>query len=249
MKKHILLLSLLSWLILGSCSQQIWHVADVDTRNFNVDDSQKAENAEITDMIAPYKIQLDEIMDKEIIVNKEIMYKQKPNSALGNWMSDALMRQGKLIYGETLDFALQNHGGIRIPNLPAGPVTMRKMYELMPFDNMLLVLHCKGNIVQQLANRIVEYGGWPISQELRLVKDTQDQIQVYINDEPLDMQREYHFLIPDYIANGGDDCSFLKDQKRDELGVLLRDLFIKDLEQMSAEGKQLEANKQIRIQL
>lgn len=240
---------MLTWCFLLSSCSKVWHVTDTQIHNFNLDTTYVASDPEINAMIAPYKAQLDEIMGQVLIENQEIMYKQKPNSALGNWMSDALIREAQKVYQEPVDFALQNHGGIRIPNLPQGEVTVGKMYELMPFENMLLVLHAKGDVVQLLAERVVEYGGWPVSHELRIEQDDMEQVYVYINDVALDHNREYHFLIPDYIANGGDKCDFLKDQPRTELGLLLRDIFINDLKSLAAAGKKLEANKEIRIKL
>lgn len=237
---------LIALLLLQSCAS-VWHVSDVDTKNVSINAKRAEADPNIDEIISPYKSLLDEKMNEVLVDNMEIMYKEKPNSALGNWMADAVVRQGKETYKGDIDFGILNHGGIRIPNLPAGPITVGKVYELMPFDNTLVILHTKGDIVQLLAERIVDYGGWPISQELRIEQSSDKAINVFINDAPLDMDKEYHYAIADYVANGGDKCTFLKDQKRDEPGVLLRDIFIKDLRMLAANNQKLEANNQIRI--
>ncbi|MCX6245284.1 MAG: bifunctional UDP-sugar hydrolase/5'-nucleotidase [Bacteroidetes bacterium] len=52
--------------------------------------------------------------------------------ALGSLMTDALVSELKV------DFAFQNRGGIRISSLPAGPITVKDIYQLDPFGNQVV---------------------------------------------------------------------------------------------------------------
>ena len=202
---------LIALLLLQSCAS-VWHVSDVDTKNFSINAKRAKADPKIDELISPYKLQLDDKMNEVLVDNTEIMYKKKPNSALGNWMADAVVRQGKVIYKDDIDFGILNHGGIRIPNLPAGPITVGKVYELMPFDNTLVILHTKGEIVQLLAERILDYGGWPVSSEFRIERSGKS-VKVFINDAPLDMDKEYHYAIADYVANVAISVHFLRIKK------------------------------------
>ena len=42
-------------------------------------------------------------------------------------------------------------------------------------------------------------------------------------------QKTYSVALPDYIANGGDDCEFLTECKRINTGMFLRDAVILEL--------------------
>jgi 2',3'-cyclic-nucleotide 2'-phosphodiesterase (5'-nucleotidase family) len=68
-------------------------------------------------------------------------------SALGDWMTDCERDWAGA------DLALQNGGGMRT-DIPAGPVTMRRIYDVMPFDNRVVKLVMKGKDVRSL----LDYG-------------------------------------------------------------------------------------------
>lgn len=74
---------------------------------------------------------------------------------LSRWMATALKTQ----YAETFspDIAIVNNGGFR-KNIPAGPVTLRDMHELLPFNNTVTVFSCYGRNLHtwaELNNRIL----------------------------------------------------------------------------------------------
>ena len=49
-----------------------------------------------------------------------------------------------------VDFVVLNYGGLRIQSMAAGPITMSKVYELMPFDNTLVVVDLLGSELNDL---------------------------------------------------------------------------------------------------
>jgi len=64
--------------------------------------------------------------------------------ALGSLMTDALTS------GLKVDFAFQNAGGIRIHSLPAGPITLKDIYKLDPFNNQVVVFKMNAREIQSL---------------------------------------------------------------------------------------------------
>ncbi|MEI6683470.1 MAG: bifunctional UDP-sugar hydrolase/5'-nucleotidase [Bacteroidota bacterium] len=54
---------------------------------------------------------------------------------LGSLMTDAVVSQSKA------DIAFQNKGGIRLPSLPAGKLTLRDVYKLDPFNNQIVLFN------------------------------------------------------------------------------------------------------------
>jgi 2',3'-cyclic-nucleotide 2'-phosphodiesterase (5'-nucleotidase family) len=114
------------------------------------------------------------------------------------------------------------------------------IFELMPFDNGIAVVECNGKIVQQLMNKSAAKGGWAISgMTYMIMQGTAEQI--YINNKKLDTLSTYHFVCSDYIANGGDDCSFLMTQKKTVSNLLFRNLLIEYIRNLSAEGKSISS--------
>ena len=54
---------------------------------------------------------------------------------LGCMMTDAITARMKV------DFAFQNGGGIRIPNLPQGNILLKDIFRLDPFGNQVVTYH------------------------------------------------------------------------------------------------------------
>ena len=107
-------------------------------------------------LISDYRGQLEAEMNTVIGTIAQPLTLQKPESSLGNWMADVLWEKATYYSKRPIDFALQNYGGIRISELPAGPLTRGKIYELMPFDNQLVVLDLPGNIVDTLIQHMTK---------------------------------------------------------------------------------------------
>ncbi len=228
-----------------SCSRQIY-TADIDTSYYRINKRNKSDK-ELDKMISPYKQQLDAKMNEVIAFNENEMTKNRPNSTLGNWFADALLEEAEYIYKRDIDMAMQNYGGIRVPSLRQGDITVGNIYELMPFDNKLVLLTMDGKLLQQLLNRIAEKGGWPISSTLKFAMDGDKAVDVLIKGEALDMTKKYTVAIADYIANGGDNCFFLDQAQREDNDVMIRDLIIDHLKRKPEGEKTLSSDATLRI--
>ncbi len=194
----------------------------------------------IESIIAPYKTKLDKKMN-QIIGYADYLNKARPESTLGNWMADAIAQKASELSGEKIDFAVQNYGGLRLAEIPAGPVTLGKMYELMPFQNFLTILTVKGNILKQFFDRMADYGGWPISKSVKYQISGNKAKNIYINGKPLDLNATYTIALSDYIANGGDRCFFLKNQKKYLTDILIRDILIEKVKEENAKGHHISS--------
>ena len=208
---------------LSSC-KKVWHVAQSDYTSNRLD-STAVFSEEITNMIQPYKTKLDGAMNMVIAKCPKDMPKGRPESRLGNWMSDAIYDRASELSDVPIDFAMQNSGGIRIPLLRKGDITKGKIYELMPFDNTLVVIHADKDLLMTFLNRVAQSGGWPVSKNFQMTIKGKQATKVLINGEEL-TDRIYNIALPDYIANGGSDCPFFIGANRTGYPELLRDMFI-----------------------
>src|SRR5688500_2959663 len=131
-----------NWLVLFLCLSfanctTVQHISKTDI-NYTVikTDTPVPEDENINTIIAPYKAQLDQEMNEILTVLPEELTKQKPESSLGNLVSDIIV--DKLRSDEyQVDLAVVNYGGLRVPYLSKGPLTRGEIYELSPFDNTL----------------------------------------------------------------------------------------------------------------
>ena len=103
---------------------------------------------------------------------------------------------------------------------------MGKLYELCPFDNQLVVVKLDGSQVIQMMDMIASSGGWPVSKELRLEISKKKPVNITINNVPIDNKKQYLVAMPDYVANGGDNFSFLTNSIQVATGIYLRDAII-----------------------
>ena len=237
---------LFAFLILSgvSCSTHT-HIADIDTSYYRM--SYKVESdSDIDAMVEPYKSQLDAKMSKVLAYNPEKMSRARPSSDLGNWFADVLLEISNDLYSN-VDVAFQNYGGIRIPTLGKGDVTVGKIYELMPFDNTLVVIDMSGKELMLLLNRIAEKGGWPISSTCSFTIKHDKAVDVIIHEKSLDPSGQYRVALPDYIANGGDKCDFLIDMKRQDKSLLIRDLLVEYLSNLKGDDRNIKKDNTIRI--
>ncbi len=228
--KYILLLSSSLIILATACqSYQSPQLRKVD--RYQISDAYDATaSEEIAALIAPYKSELEAQSMEEVIAYFEQPFpKQHPESLLGNWLADLLAEEANRICREPVDFAVQNYGGIRIPELPAGPVTVGKVFELMPFDNTLVVLDMEHELLTTFCQQMAADGGWPQSAALRYVIENGRAVDIHIQGIPLQENKIYRVALPDYIANGGGDCDFLIELAQEKTQHLIRDLIINHL--------------------
>ena len=212
MKLKLHLIYLVAFL-LASCSVQ-YNLQSHSERIYDV----KAENdSTITAMIAPYKIGIDSVMNKVLCVSKIEMTKGKPESLLGNFVCDLCLQQ----YSNMADICVMNNGGLR-SILPKGEITKGMIFELMPFENELVILELGSDDYIQLLEYITKRGGEPFA-GVNIIMDEKGSVL----SQSLDLNKgKIRVLTSDYLANGGDKMSFFKDKKQTKVGIKLRDAII-----------------------
>ena len=237
-------------LLLCACkSVPIQQVADVDVTYLNTESSIAVdETSKIESIIKPYRDELSEEMNHVIGVMPVELKKEKPNSNMGNWFSDILQDIAAENYNKPIAFAIQNYGGLRVPSVAKGPLTRGKIFELMPFDNKLVILELTGAQVNKLVNLIARSRGWPISRGLSLtITNDFSATDVKIDGQLIDETKSYPIALPDYVANGGGGGEFLKDIPQHDTGYYIREGVIEYLERLQGEGKSITVDNTQRI--
>lgn len=244
---RITIIYIFSLFTLLSCSKTL-HLTTTEVSGVRVTDDAAEPDAAISQFIEPYKKELDAKMSQVIGVAANHIDKGKPESTLGNLLSDMIQKAAQERSGKQIDFSIQNYGGIRIGSIPKGEITVGRIFELMPFDNLISIVEVPGMWMDTLINRFARDGGWPISRELRFeMTESREAKKVLIAGKPLDHNRTYSIAMPDYIANGGGSMFFLRDFKKTDLDYLIRDAIIDWIKEQTAAGEQIDGVKDGRI--
>ncbi len=184
---------------------------------------------EMEESVAPFRAAMDEKINEVIGRAQVTLTSGRPEGTLGNFAADALLWGARREVSEPVHLSLMNNGGLRIP-LARGPITVEKMFELMPFENMVSILTLTGAQVVELARDIAARGGEPVAGfTFRIEEEGGRRVarEVRIAGVAPDPRGRYRLATNDYLAAGGDDMPTLtKAQARRDLPVLVRDVFI-----------------------
>lgn len=123
--------------------------------------------------------------------------------SLGCLMADVIRDAGKT------DMAFQNPGGVRLKQMPMGPICLKQVYQLDPFDNRIVKFTLTGaEIVEMIKKAYTKTGDCPMycSGCRYTVKmneyDQMEDITVKLsNGKPLKMNAKYTIVLNNYMAS------------------------------------------------
>lgn len=228
-KKIVLLFCI--GILLFSCKEDSYNVTKITAKTIAIDATVTSVNT-IAKTIAPYK----EKMIAEI--NTVLSYAPKDltrtdgelESSLGNLLADLTFKRANPIFkkqtGKNIDFSMFNFGGIRA-GIPAGNVSNKNAFELMPFENILVVVELSGQKVEALIAYLIKSNtAHPLSKNIALTI-TKKGYELYINNKKFDTNRSYFVLTSDYLQSGGDNMTFFKNPiQRVSLEYKMRDAIV-----------------------
>jgi 2',3'-cyclic-nucleotide 2'-phosphodiesterase (5'-nucleotidase family) len=174
------------------------------------------------------------------------MERGSTESALGNFLVDVMFIKAKQHFEMPIDAAIINQGGVRSRIISKGPITLGALFELMPFDNLIVVQQLKGSTLQQLLDHIAGQGGWPLAGITMQIKNKK-AINVKVNGKPLVDTAIYAVANSNYTAEGGDDAEMLKAIPYLSKGLLIRDVLIDYVREQSKRGIKISAKKENRV--
>jgi len=250
--KHIIYIGVI---LLSSCTT----LYELDNKQNNIISVSATPDSLITSIIAPYKVGIDSVMNEVLCISDIEMTKGKPESLLGNFVTDLCLEMCmKDLYNSRTtnsldicmaDVCIMNNGGLR-STLPKGKITKGMIYELMPFENELVILELNVSeifeLVEYIYSRGEPFSGLNIhsldsieiidSKDILHRKNNNITVWMYVSDcrvynyIPLgkDDINSYtlKILTSDYLANGGDKMSFFNNKNQLKVGLKIRDAII-----------------------
>lgn len=198
-----------------SCKKDTWHLKKIEGKQLSVSDSLTA-NPEIVTFIRPYHDHVNKELDSVLTYSVDTYTKTdgELNTAIGNLFADIIYEQANPVFksrtGNNIDMVLVNHGGIRSV-ISKGDVTIRTAFEIMPFENTIVVAALRGKSIDKLIEYLARAKrAHPIS-GLKLTVDTDfNVVEALINGNAIDTTKTYYVATNDYLYNGGDKMSFFQ---------------------------------------
>ena len=203
-------------LLSTSCKHGSIGLSKVSGKEVLIDATLKKSDS-IETFVSPYRQRVDEILDSTLAYSPYVISKTDGalNSSAGNLMADIVFSEANPIFkartGKEIDFVLLNHGGIRAM-ISKGDISSRTAYEVMPFENSIVVAELSGASVLEMASFLRDSGrAHPIS-GLQIILDRKNQIETLkIKGQPIDPSKTYYVATSNYLISGGDQMGFFKD--------------------------------------
>lgn len=215
-------------LCLCGCHTSV-QVGSVETSAIAVDaSSDSIADSTYIAYLASYKEAVEREMAVVIGYAADEMYVASPECPMLNWATEVLWARAKEVYPNKVDMAVMNMGGMRC-EWHKGPITQGNVFELMPFDNQLVVLTLKGEDILALCQSFATYGAQGVA-GLRMTAVDGQLADVTIGGKPIDMNALYTLATSDYLSGGTDHMEALKNHVDCwNSGLLVRDLYVQSV--------------------
>ncbi|OXA75579.1 5'-nucleotidase, C-terminal domain [Flavobacterium aquidurense] len=215
-----------------SCSQKNYNLTKIEGKQLPITEKGN-ETPQIEKFIKPYRDHINKDLDSVLAYCPETLDKStgKWQTTIGNLMADVCLEKGNVVFKarekKNIDLCLLNHGGIRAI-LPKGNVTTRTAFEIMPFENSLIVVALNGNQILDIASYIIkEKKPQPLSGMTFTIAKDNTAKNILIQGKPVDTNKTYYVVTNDYLANGGDNMNFfLKATDKFDLNYKIRNVLI-----------------------
>lgn len=247
MKNINKLLILFLSIYLVSCSP--WKVTQMSSVKIPIDSTTELlADKSYTAYLQPFKEEVDAKMNELIGTSVETMRGHAPESLLSNFSADVYLLSAAKAIGQSIDIAVVNMGSLRT-QIPAGNILVRHVFELMPFENELVVLWIKGDKLYQLFQFFAKVGGEGIAgMSMEIVNGKAENI--LIGGKSLDTNKLYKVSTNDFLAGGNDKMYQLAEyEKRINTGIKIRTILLDYITGQTAQGKSIQSKLDGRIKV
>lgn len=227
-----------------SCNTS-YRTGKLEYSNYRLSPETPKDSTAIT-LLKPYSDEIARTMNDVVGTIAVSMDKAQPESALGDFMADAYLQMANEKFKTKVDGALMNFGGIRLTQLPAGPINRGKVFELMPFDNLLILQKMTGTQLKELLDHIAGRNGWPLAGITMDIKDKK-AVNVKVGGVAIDPSATYAIANSDFVANGGDEAAMLRSIPQINIGYLMRDALFDYINTFKKAGKPISVPPQNRV--
>ncbi len=177
--------------------------------------------------IDPYKNKLDAEMSQTLAICDSILTKDGIESNLSNFVLSAIDNYVNTDQQNAIGtyVGIINRGGLRT-GLPKGIIRVNNIFELMPFENEMILLKITGEKLKECIGSNCKNNKLFSSNLSYTIKNNAPE-NILVHGKPIDLNSNYIIITTDYLANGGDNCSFFQNPILSiKDGIKLRDVII-----------------------
>jgi len=185
--------------------------------------------------------------------------------SMGNFITDAMLVEARQKLGRPVALAVVNGGGLRKSTIAEGDLRHRDIFELLPFENALVVFDMTGEQVLTLLKQVLSHrdaqSGARIRYHENADKKTEiESVRLLIDGRPTDIDPNaiYTVVTIDYLLkrvatkpseSEGDYGVLGKAKKIEPLGITIRDAIINYVKAETAAGRNIKTNLDGRFSL
>jgi len=211
-------------------------------------DSSISDDPVVRNMLAPYR---EKVAALSVVIGKlEGNLTRDPIGAgpLGNFITDAMLREAIQKSGKNVVLALSNAGGLRKAEIAAGELHVSDIFELLPFENSLLVVDLTGAQILKIlqtgmrdprAGSRIQYR-WNAQNRIEVISaklvDRQNQ------EHDIDPNAIYSVVTIDYLYNLKSGTYAVLQEAKDvkPLNTMLRDAVLNYVKEETAAGRSIK---------
>jgi 2',3'-cyclic-nucleotide 2'-phosphodiesterase (5'-nucleotidase family) len=171
--------------------------------------------------------------------------------SLGNFVTDGIRAQSGVKLGKPVALAVTNGGGLRKNIIPEGDLTLRDIFELLPFENALVSFDLTGAQVLDLLRVVLSHGDAQSGARIRYRLDSNKKLELESAnlridgaEKEIDPAATYTIICIDYLLNvtGGDYATVLKKATNTRpIGVTTRDAITDYVKAETAAGREIKS--------
>jgi 2',3'-cyclic-nucleotide 2'-phosphodiesterase/3'-nucleotidase len=189
-------------------------------------------------MLAPRAATVRAAAERVVGQLKAPLSRGKPESTMGNFVTDAMRHAMERATGKIPDLCFTNMGGLR-RDLPAGQITAGMVTELMPFDNSVVVFVLDGKSLWALMERLAQRGD--ALSGATYIRQGDRLHEVKVGGNAWAEGTRYRVCTNDYVFDGGGNYPLKGAEQVNTTGVLLRDAIMEQFEEAQKSKKDIAA--------
>jgi len=252
------------WLFIGlffliaSCKPQL---TNIETKNFSVDNTKQSDSL-TTEWLKSFKDSMGKSMNI-LIAKTSIPLKSsrskgviepevQQNGNLARICSDYVLQSAREWSRDNSFplpvFTVLNHNGFR-NSISEGIITKGNIFEVMPFDNEIVLVQLSGKTVDSLFQYISSIGGSAVSGlSIEIDLNSKQYTDALVGVNKFDSRQTYWMCTSDFLLQGGDGyIQFANAKKVIKTGILVRDALLVGFENEFKRSKQINPQLQPRI--
>ncbi|TPW21591.1 MAG: 5'-nucleotidase domain-containing protein [Elusimicrobia bacterium] len=161
------------------------------------------EDAAVKALAEKWRLEVGHALDVVVATATAPMHRDRlKDSVMGNWVTDCMRRWTKT------DLSVQNSGGLRFDFAP-GPIRLRDIFTLMPFDNHLVTVYLTGKALGEVFESsvsspigVLQLSGGTVRYDASASAGSRLK-GLSVRGRPVQPEETYSVTVDEFVVKGG----------------------------------------------